>query len=88
MKSASSRLEKQPSASRKSTTLKSKTDWVRLKSDSVDVNPTKEHPQADVKHIVRGMVRKGLKQLPAKTTNSLRVDQNKLAKLSNFDAAP
>ena len=57
MKSASSRLEKQPSASRKSTTLKSKTDWPRLKSETVDVKPTKEQPQADVKHIVRGMVK-------------------------------
>lgn len=63
MKSASSRFEKQKSASRKSTTVKSKTDWARLKSDAGDVKPTKEHPQADVKHIVRGMVRKGLKPL-------------------------
>ena len=88
MKSSSSRFEKQTSASRKSTTVKSKTDWVPLKSDAVDVKPTKEHPQADVKHIVRGMVRKGLKPFPAKTSISLRVDQDKLAKLSNFDAAP
>jgi hypothetical protein len=48
---------------RKSITLKSKTDWVRLKSDAGDVKLTKEHQQADVKHIVRGMVRKGLKPL-------------------------
>ena len=88
MKSASSLSEKQTSASRKSTTVKSKTDWSRLKSDAGDVKLTKEHPQADVKHIVRGMVRKGLKPLPANTTNSLRVDQDKLAKLPNFDAAP
>ena len=78
MKSGSSRLEKQPSASRKSTTVKSKTDWSRLKSDAGDVKLTKEHPQADVKHIVRGMVRKGLKPLPAKTSISLRVDQDVL----------
>ena len=88
MKTTSSHFEKQISASRKSTTLKSKTDWPRLKSETVDVKPTKEQPQADVKHIVRGMVRKGLKPLPANTTNSLRVDQDKLAKSSNFDSAP
>ena len=57
MKSASSRFEKQPSASRKSTTLKSKTDLARLKSVAGDVKLTKEHPQADVKHIVRGILR-------------------------------
>ena len=78
MKTTSSHFEKQISASRKSTTLKSKTDWPRLKSETVDVKPTKEHPLADVKHIVRGMVRKGLKPLPAKTSISLRVDQDVL----------
>jgi hypothetical protein len=57
MKSSSSRFEKQTSASRKSITVKSKTDWVRLKSDAVEVTPPKVHPLADVKRIVRGMLR-------------------------------
>ena len=78
MKSASSRSEKQPSASRKSTSMKSKTDWARLKAGAGDVKPTPEHPQADVKHIVRGLVRKGLNPLPAKASISLRVDQDVL----------
>lgn len=78
MKSALSRLEKQPSRIRKSTTVKSKTDWSRLKSDAVDVKPTKEHLLANVKHILRGMVRKALKPLPAKTFISLLVDQDVL----------
>ena len=78
MKSASSRSEKQASASRKPITMKSKTDWARLKSDAADVKPTLEHPEAAVNHIVRGMVRKGLKPLPAKASNSLRVDQDVL----------
>ena len=78
MKSASSLSEKQPSASRKSTTVKSKTDWARLKSDAVDVKLTKEHSQANVKHILRGIVHKALKPLPAKTSISLRVDQDVL----------
>ena len=78
MKSASSRSEKQASASRKSTTMKSKTDWARLQSGAGGVKPTPEHPEADVKHIVRGLVRKGLKPLPAKASISLRVDQDVL----------
>lgn len=78
MKSASSRSEKQASASRKSTTMKSKTNWARLQSGAGDVKPTPEHPEADVRHIVRGLVRKGLKPLPAKASISLRVDQDVL----------
>ena len=78
MKSASSRSEKQPSASRKSTLMKSKTDWARLKSGANTAKPTPEHPEADVKHLVRGLVRKGLKPLPSKTSISLRVDQDVL----------
>ena len=78
MKSASSRSEKLPIASRKSTSMKSKTDWARLKSGGADAKPTPEHPEADVKHIVRGLVRKGLKPLPSKASISLRVDQDVL----------
>ena len=78
MKSASSRSEKLPSASRKSTSMKSKTDWARLKSGAVTAKATPEHREADVKHIVRGMVRKGLKPLPSKASISLRVDQDVL----------
>jgi uncharacterized protein (DUF4415 family) len=78
MKSASSRSEKQASASRKSTTLKSKTDWARLHSGAGDVKPMPEHPETDVKHIVRGIVRKGLKPMLAKASISLRLDQDVL----------
>ena len=58
--------------------MKSKTDWARLKSGASDVKPTPEHPVADIKHIVRGLVRKGLKPLPSKASISLRVDQDVL----------
>ena len=78
MKSASSRSEKLPNASRKSTSMKSRTDWARLKSGTVGAKPTLEHPEADVKHIVRGLVRKGVKPLPSKASISLRVDQDVL----------
>ena len=56
--------------------MKSKTDWARLKPG--DAKPTPEHQEADVKHIVRGLVRKGLKPLPAKASISLRLDQDVL----------
>ena len=78
MKSASSRSAKPPSASRKSISMKSKTDWPRLKFSAADAEPTPEHPEADVKHIVRGLVRRGVKPLPAKASISLRVDQDVL----------
>lgn len=58
--------------------MKSKTDWARLKSGASDTKPTPEHPKADVKHIVRGLVRKGLTPLPVKASISLRVDQDVL----------
>jgi uncharacterized protein (DUF4415 family) len=57
--------------------MKSKTDWGRLKSESA-VRPSKSHPEADVRHIVRGMVRRGLQPAPSKAAVSLRVDQDVL----------
>lgn len=40
---------------------------------------TPQHPEADVAHIVRGVVRRGLKPVPPKTSISLRVDPDVLA---------
>ncbi len=57
--------------------MQSKTDWARLRSKQAGA-PTKEHPEADVRHVVRGMVRRGLKPLPPKASISLRVDQDVL----------
>ena len=61
-----------------STSLKSKTDWARLRSSEAKGLPTEEHPEADVKHIVRGIVRRGLKPVPSKALVSLRLDQDVL----------
>jgi hypothetical protein len=58
-----------------STLLKSKTDWVRLRSTKVKSVPTEEHPEADVKHVGRGIVRRGLKPAPSEALVSLRLDQ-------------
>ena len=56
--------------------MKSKTDWDRLKADAP--SGSSEHPEADIKHIVRGVVRRGLQPLPPKASISLRVDQDVL----------
>ncbi len=39
---------------------------------------TAEHPEADIRHIVRGVVRRGLQPVPRKTAISLRVEQDVL----------
>ena len=56
--------------------MKSKTDLAQFEKGVA--KPTHDHPEADVQHIVRGMVRKGLKMQPAKASISLRVDQDVL----------
>ena len=43
-----------------------------------DVVATAEHPEASVKLIVRGIVRRGLKPVPPKASISLRVDADVL----------
>jgi uncharacterized protein (DUF4415 family) len=43
-----------------------------------DIRLTAEHPAAEVKHIVRGIVRRGLQPIPPKTSISLRVDADVL----------
>ncbi|HXD41377.1 MAG TPA: BrnA antitoxin family protein [Ramlibacter sp.] len=59
--------------------MQSKTDWARLKAKArLAGKASAEHPEADVRHIVRGIVRRGLKPLPAKASISLRVDQDVL----------
>jgi uncharacterized protein (DUF4415 family) len=43
-----------------------------------EIRITAEHPEAEVKHIVRGIVRRGLKPVPSKTSVSLRIDADVL----------
>jgi len=76
-KPASSRSAKQLVAKSKSTSTKSGTDWRWLKSSRPGI-PTAEHPEADVRYIVRGVVRRGLVPVPPKTSISLRVDRDVL----------
>jgi uncharacterized protein (DUF4415 family) len=56
--------------------MRSNADWARLRTS--DVSTDDDHPEADVRHIVRGIVRRGLEPLPAKASISLRVDQDVL----------
>lgn len=57
--------------------MQSRTDWARLRSKGAAA-PTEEHPEAAVRHIIRGIVRRDLKPLPPKASISLRVDQDVL----------
>ena len=58
--------------------MQSKTDWALLKKSAAAPKPTNEHPEADVRHLVRGIVRRGLQPLANKASISLRVDQDVL----------
>ena len=73
MKSASSRSANQRVAKSRSTSGQS--DRVRKSR----VRVTAEHPEADVAHIARGIVRRGLKPIPPKEAISLRIDPDVLA---------
>ena len=44
-----------------------------------DIKLTPEHPELDLKHIARVIVRKGLKSVNSKRSISLRVDADVLA---------
>ncbi len=53
----------------------SKTDWKRVRSmkDS-DIKLSREHPELDLKHVARVVVRRGLRPVSPKTSLALRVD--------------
>lgn len=57
----------------------SETDWQRVRATKDrHITLTAEHPEADLQHIVRGIVRRGLKPEPPKRSISLRVDADVL----------
>jgi uncharacterized protein (DUF4415 family) len=43
-----------------------------------DIVRKKDHPESSVRHIVRGVVRRGLKPVPTKAAISLRLDADVL----------
>jgi uncharacterized protein (DUF4415 family) len=64
---------------RQSSSKKSLTNFRRLRSmKDKDILLSAEHPEADLKHIVRGIVRSGLKIVPPKRSVSLRIDADVL----------
>jgi uncharacterized protein (DUF4415 family) len=65
--------------SRSSSSKASKTNWPRIRAmKDKDINLTAEHPLAGMKHIVRGIARRGLQPIPPKASISLRVDADVL----------
>lgn len=71
----SSPSERRHDVKRRFSLKTSKTDLARVrKSRDKDIALSAEHPEADVRHIVRGNVRRGLKPVSAKASISLRVD--------------
>lgn len=64
---------------KRSSSRTSKTDWpcVHATRDQ-EIGVSTEHSEASVRHIVRGVLRRGLKPVPAKAAISLRLDADVL----------
>jgi uncharacterized protein (DUF4415 family) len=77
MKSASSRSAKRLVAKPKSTSTKSGTDW-RYLHNGRPGRATPDHPEVDLRYVIRGVVRQGLVPVPPKTSIALRVDNDVL----------
>ena len=57
----------------------SRSDLPRVRAmGNRQIKVSAEHPEANLKHIVRGIVRQGLKPVSSKTSISLRVDADVL----------
>jgi uncharacterized protein (DUF4415 family) len=62
-----------------SSSKKSQTNYRRVRSlKDKDIVLDADHPEAKVKHIVRGIVRNGLNTVPPKQSVSLRLDADVL----------
>jgi uncharacterized protein (DUF4415 family) len=65
---------------KQSSSKASKTDWVRIRAmKDKDVVLTPDHPEAQLRHIMRGVVRRGLRPVSPKASVSLRIDADVLA---------
>ena len=65
--------------SKRSSSATSKTDWTRVRAmTDRDISISHEHPEASMKHIVRGIARRGLKPVSPKASISLRLDADVL----------
>lgn len=65
---------------KQSSSKASKTDWKRVRATKdKDIVVSAEHPEAEIKHIVRGIVRRGLKPVAPKASVALRLDSDVLS---------
>ncbi len=66
---------KKPSSSKAS-----KTDWKRVRAmKDKDIKTSAEHPEAKMRHIVRGIARRGLQPVAPKASIALRLDADVLS---------
>ena len=73
------RSERPPKMKKSSSSKTSKSDWRRVRAQTdQDVKLTTEHSEANVKRIVRGIARRGLKPIAPKASIALRVDADVL----------
>ena len=64
---------------KRSSSKVSKTNYQRLRQGrGSKIKLTAEHPELDLKHIARVIVRRGLKPVPPKASVSLRIDADVL----------
>ena len=64
---------------KRSSSRASKTDWKRVRAmKDKDIQLSEEHPEAEMRHIVRGIARRGLKPVSAKASIALRLDADVL----------
>jgi uncharacterized protein (DUF4415 family) len=62
-----------------SSSRRAKTNYRRLRRLAAkDIRVTHEHPEADLRHIARGIVRRGLRVVGPKELVSLRIDADVL----------
>jgi uncharacterized protein (DUF4415 family) len=65
---------------KRSSSKASKTDWKRIRAmKDKDIKTSAEHPEAEMRHIVRGIVRRGLQPVAPKASIALRLDADVLS---------
>ncbi len=65
---------------KQSSSKASKTNWKRVRATkNADIAVSAEHPEAEMRHIVRGIVRRGLQPVAPKAAVALRLDADVLS---------
>jgi hypothetical protein len=80
--STSSLLAERLEMKKRSSSKASKTDWKRIRATrDKDIKVSGEHPEADMRHIVRGIVRRGLQPVPPKSSIALRLAMKRCSRI-------